>query len=138
MRQTGVIRYLVVAASLLFLAACGTVPGLRTSMPPTPAEPPPGASEPAPPPAPDLAQQVQNLQAQVQQMEARLAEMEGHRGAPVAARERRPSRPPPPPCIPRPPSLRFPAPGRTNIIRKACASITPRNTPMPGTRCTST
>ena len=26
MRQAGVIRYLVVAASLLFLAACGTVP----------------------------------------------------------------------------------------------------------------
>jgi tol-pal system protein YbgF len=88
MRQAGVIRYLVVAASLLFLAACGTVPGLRTSMPPTPAEPPPGAEGPAPAPAPALAQQVQNLQAQVQQMEARLAEMEGNRGAPVAARER--------------------------------------------------
>jgi tol-pal system protein YbgF len=86
MRQAGVIRYLVVAASLLFLVACGTVPGLRTSMPPTPAEPPPGAEAPAP--APNLAQQVQNLEVRVQQMEARLAEMEGNRGAPVAARER--------------------------------------------------
>jgi tol-pal system protein YbgF len=90
MRQAGVIRYLVVAALLLFLGACGTVPGLRTSMPPTPAETPPGAAGPAPAPAPDLAQQVQSLQAQVQQMEGRLAELEGHRGAPapVAARER--------------------------------------------------
>jgi tol-pal system protein YbgF len=88
MRQARVIRYLVVAALLLFLAACGTVPGLRTSMPPTPAETPPGASGPPPAPAPDLPQQVQNLQAQVQQMEGRLAALEGQQGAPVAARER--------------------------------------------------
>jgi TolA-binding protein len=90
MRQAGVIRYLVVAASLLLLAACGTVPGLRTSMPPTPAETPPGATAPpgAPAPAPDLAQQVQNLQAQVQQLESRLAQLESHPGAPGAARER--------------------------------------------------
>jgi tol-pal system protein YbgF len=86
MRQAGVIRYLVVAALLLLLAACGRVPGMRTPMPPTPSEPPPGAVAAAP--APDLAQQVQNLQAQVQQLEGRLAELEGRQGAPMAARER--------------------------------------------------
>ena len=48
MRQAGVIRYLVVAALLLLLAACGQFPGMRTNMPPTPAEPPPGAAAPAP------------------------------------------------------------------------------------------
>ena len=36
------------------------------------------------------------------------------------------------------PSLRFPAPRRTNIIPRACASTTPRNTARPGTSCTST
>jgi tol-pal system protein YbgF len=88
MRQVRVIRYLAVAALLLLLAACGQFPGMRTSMPPTPAETPPDAGGPAPAPAPDLAQQVQNLQAQVQQMEARLAQLEGYQGAPGAAKER--------------------------------------------------
>ena len=101
MRQAGVIRYLVVAASLLFLAACGQFPGLRTSMPPTPAEPPPGTAAPTAAPAPDLAQQVQNLQAQVQQMEARLAQLEGRQGAPVAAKER---------AIPAPSTSMYPKP----------------------------
>ena len=106
MRQAGVIRYLVVAALLLFLAACGTVPGLRTSMPPTPAETPPGAAGPAPAPAPDLAQQVQNLEAQVQQMEGRLAELEGHQGAPVAAKER---------AVPAPSTSMYPKPSKPAV-----------------------
>jgi tol-pal system protein YbgF len=92
MRQAGVIRYLVLAAFLLLLAACGQFPGMRTNMPPTPAEPPPGAVAPgeaqAPAPAPDLAQQVQNLEVRVQQLESRLADLEGRRGTPAAARER--------------------------------------------------
>ena len=88
MRQARVIRYIVVTTLLLLLAACGQLPGMRTPMPPTPAETPSGAAAPAPAPAPDLAQQVQNLEARVQQMESRLADLEGHQGAPVAARER--------------------------------------------------
>ena len=98
MRQARVIRYLVVAALLLLLAACGQFPGMRTNMPPVPAETPPGAPAPAPDqasaPAPDLAQQVQNLEARVQQLESRLAEPEGRRGAPAATKER--AVPPPP------------------------------------------
>ena len=106
MRQAGVIRYLVVAALLLLLAACGQFPGMRTNMPPPPAEPPAGAA--APPdqviaPAPDLAQQVQNLEARVQQLESRLASQEGYQKPPAAARERAvpaPSVPPsPPPAV---------------------------------------
>jgi len=92
MRQARVIRYLVVTALLLLLAACGQFPSMRTSMPPPPAETPPGAVAPAPAPAqapaPDLAQQVQNLEARVQQMESRVAELEGRKGAPAPAKER--------------------------------------------------
>ena len=92
MRQARVIRYLVVAALLLLLAACGQFPGMRTPMPPVPAETPPGAAAPAPTqapaPAPDLAQQVQNLEARVQQMESQLADLEGHKRVPAAAKER--------------------------------------------------
>jgi tol-pal system protein YbgF len=103
MRQAHVIRYLVTTTLLLFLAACGRFPGMRTEMPPTPAEPPPGAAAPAPyqapAPAPDLAQQVQNLAAQVQQLESRLADLEGRKGAPAAPKGRSvppPSTPPSP------------------------------------------
>ncbi len=80
MRQAGVIRYVVVGTLLMLTAACGTVPGMRTSMPPVPAEPPPGTEAPGqtPTPPPDLAQQVQNLQMQVQQLEGRVAQLEGH------------------------------------------------------------
>jgi tol-pal system protein YbgF len=78
MRQARVIRYLVVAVLLLFLAACGRFPGMRTEMPPVPAEPPPGAMAPPPAqamaPAPDLAQQVQNLEARVAQLESQAAQ----------------------------------------------------------------
>jgi len=105
MRQVRVIRYLVVAALLLLLAACGQLPGMRTSMPPTPAETPPVAPAPAPAeapaPAPDLAQQVQNLEARVQQLESRLAEPEGRKGAPAAAKER---------AVPSPPTSSSPKP----------------------------
>lgn len=97
MRQAGMIRYLVVAALLLLLAACGQFPGMRTNMPPVPAETPAGAAAPAP--APDLAQQVQNLEVRMQQVESRLADLEGRKGTPVPARERAvpaPSAPPPP------------------------------------------
>ena len=103
MRQAGVIRYLVVAALLLLLAACGQFPGMRTPMPPPPAETPPGAAAPAPAqapaPAPDLAQQVQNLEARVQQLESRLADQEGHKKAPAAPKERSA---PPSPAAPSP------------------------------------
>ena len=81
MRQAGVIRYLAVVTLLGLTVACGTMPGMRTSMPPVPAEAPPGIEAPgqAPAPAPaDLAQQVQNLQMQVQQLEGRVAQLEGH------------------------------------------------------------
>jgi tol-pal system protein YbgF len=98
MRQAGVIRYLVVAALLLLLAACGQFPGMRTPMPPPPSETPPGAAAPAPAPAPDLAQQVQNLEAQVQQLESRLADLEGRKGTPAPVRERAVPAPPAPPA----------------------------------------
>ena len=95
MRQTGVIRYLVVVAVLVLAAACGTMPGMRTSMPPTPAEAPPGSAAPgqATAPAPDLAQQVQTLQSQVQQLETRVAQLEGH---PAASPTAKPQAVPPP------------------------------------------
>jgi tol-pal system protein YbgF len=90
MRQAGVIRYLVVAALLLLVAACGRFPGMRTTMPPPPAEPPPGVAAPpptqAPAPAPDLAQQVQNLEARVAQLESQLAQPQGRPPAPAATK----------------------------------------------------
>jgi tol-pal system protein YbgF len=99
MRQARVIRYLVVAVLLLLLAACGQFPGMRTPMPPTPAETPPGSGAPAPAPAPDLVQQVQNLEVRVQQLESRLSDLEGRKVTPAPGRERAvpaPSAPPPP------------------------------------------
>ena len=94
MRQTRVIRYLVVAALLLLLAACGQFPGMRTNMPPPPAETPPGAAAPAPgqapapSPAPDLAQQVQNLEARVAQLESQSAQPPSRPAAPAATKPR--------------------------------------------------
>jgi tol-pal system protein YbgF len=89
MRQAHVIRYLVVTTFLLFLAACGRFPGMRTEMPPTPAEPPPGTAAPAPgqapAPAPDLAQQVQILEARVQQLESQLGQLQSGTAAPAPA-----------------------------------------------------
>jgi tol-pal system protein YbgF len=92
MRQARVIRYLVVAALPLLLAACGQFPGLRTEMPPTPPEPPPGAMAPppaqAPAPAPDLAQQVQNLEARVAQLESQSVPPPGRTPAPAGTKPR--------------------------------------------------
>ncbi|MGB8993058.1 MAG: tetratricopeptide repeat protein [Desulfobaccales bacterium] len=85
MKPAGVMRYVAVGAFLLLLAACGRFPGMRTSMPPPPAETPPAAA-PAQAPTPDLPQQVQNLEARVQQLESRLAALEGHPGAPATAK----------------------------------------------------
>jgi tol-pal system protein YbgF len=90
MRQTGIIRNLGVVTLLLLLAACANIPGLRTSMPPTPTETPPGtaALDQAQPPTPGLAQQVQNLQNQVQQLESRVAQLEGGPAASSMAKPR--------------------------------------------------
>jgi TolA-binding protein len=99
MKPAGVIRYVAVGAVLLLLAACGRFPGMRTSMPPPPAEAPPAA--PAPAPTPDLAQQVQDLQARVQQLESRLAALEGHPATSATAK---------PHAIPAPATSAYPAP----------------------------
>ena len=92
MRQARVIRYLVVTALLLLLAACGRFPGMRTNMPPTPAEPPPGAAAPAPgqapAPAPDLAQQVQDLEARVAQLESQSGQPPSRTAAPAPTKPR--------------------------------------------------
>ena len=37
MRQAGVMRYVAVVTLLVLSMACGTIPGMRTSMPPVPA-----------------------------------------------------------------------------------------------------
>ena len=90
MRQARLIRYLAVAALLLLFAACGRFPGMRTSMPPPPAETQPGtaaAPAPAPAPTPDPAQQVQNLEARVQQLETRVAGLEARKGTPAPAKD---------------------------------------------------
>jgi tol-pal system protein YbgF len=99
MRQARLIRYLVVAAFLLLLAACANFPAMRSSMPPTPAEPPPGAAAPpgsVPTPAPDPTQQMPTLETRVQQLESRLAELESRKGAPAPAKERTVPAPAPP------------------------------------------
>jgi tol-pal system protein YbgF len=79
MRQAGLIRYGVVVTLLVFSMACGQFPGMRTNMPPVPAEAPPGAAAPyqSQAPASDLARQVRDLQGQVQQMESRIVQLEG-------------------------------------------------------------
>jgi tol-pal system protein YbgF len=94
MRRAGVIRYLIMAASLPLLAACGTFPGLRTSMPPVPAETAPATAAPGQTYA-DLAQQVKNLQTRVQQLENQVAELEGRRVTPPPAKPRVTTAPPP-------------------------------------------
>ena len=118
MRQARVIRYLVVAALLLLLAACGRFPGMRTEMPPTPAEPPPGAAAPAPAqapaPAPDLAQQVQSLEARVQQLESQLGQQQSQTAPPVPA---------PAPVASKPRAL--PAPAASPPKAAAPAAVSP-------------
>ena len=86
MRQADVIRYLAVVTLLVLPVACGTMPGMRTSMPPVPGETPPGteaAGQPQAAPV-DLAQQVQILQGQVQQLQSQVAQLEAHPAAPAA------------------------------------------------------
>lgn len=114
MRQVRVIRYLVVAALLLLLAACGQFPGMRTNMPPTPADTPPGAVAPAPAPASDLAQQVQNLEARVQQLESQLGQQQSQTAPPVPA---------PAPVASKPRAL--PAPGASPPKAAAPAAASP-------------
>jgi len=115
MRQARVIRYLVVAALLLLLAGCGRFPGMRTEMPPPPAEPPAGAAAPppgqAPPPAPDLAQQVQNLEVRVAQLESQLAQPQYRTGAPAPA-----------PAATKPRALPAPAASAPKAVAPATAS----------------
>lgn len=88
MRQAGMIRNGVAVTLLGFSMACGQFPGMRTSMPPVPAEAPPGtaAAYQAQAPASDLAQQVRDLQGQVQQLESRIAQLEGKPSTPPTAR----------------------------------------------------
>ena len=113
MRQARMIRYLVVAALLLLLAACGQFPGMRTNMPPPPAETPPGAAAPAPAavPAPDLAQQVQNLEARVQQLESQLGQMQSRPAAPAPAAVKPRAVPAPAAPSPRPAAPAAASPG---------------------------
>jgi tol-pal system protein YbgF len=112
MRQARVIRYLVVGALLLFLAACGQFPGMRTSMPPTPAETPPGAAAPAPTQAPavDLGGQVQNLEARVQQLEGQVAQLQSRTAPPAPAKPKALPAPAPAPAAAAPPKAAAPAP----------------------------
>ena len=135
MRQTHVIRYLVVATLLLLLAACGQLPRHAHLHAAAAGRNPArrgDAPAPAPAAAPDLAQQVQNLEARVQQLESHLAQLETPERDPVASKARAvPPPPPPAPPNPRPPRLRVQ--GRKKITPKACASITPRNMRRPRT-----
>jgi TolA-binding protein len=112
MRQASGMRYLVVLAAVLFLAACDPYayyPARSKTV-----TPPPGSGgappvQPAPTAAPpDLAQQVRSLEARVQQLEARVAETEAQGPAPPARAGRHaPERPSargtaPPPGYPPP------------------------------------
>jgi tol-pal system protein YbgF len=106
MRQARVIQYLAVATFLLFLAACGQFPGMRTNMPPTPPETPPGAAAAPPAQTSDLAQQVQNLEARVQQLESQLEQQPGRTAPPAATRPQ----PLPAPAAASPPKAVAPAP----------------------------
>ena len=139
MRQARVIRYLVVAALLLLLAACGQFPGMRTNMPPTPAETPPGAAAPAPArprlPPRTWPNRCKTWRPGCSSWRASWRQPQGRTGRPRRLPRPGPCRPPPPPVPPRPAAPAAPAPGRKKIIPKACASITPRNTARPGTSC---
>jgi TolA-binding protein len=90
MRQAGVMRYLAVVMVLGLTAACGTFPGMRTEMPPVPAENPPGTVAPGQAQATpaDLASQVHNLEMRVQQLERQVATLEGQPAAPAYAKPR--------------------------------------------------
>ena len=90
MRHAGVTRYLMAVTVVLLMAACAEFTGMRTAMPPPPAEAPPGTAPSAAPSAtPDLAQQVENLAARVQHLESQVAQLE-RRTAPAAPAKARP------------------------------------------------
>jgi TolA-binding protein len=96
MRQGSWVRFLVLVAACLYMAACDPYAyyparSQKVTPPPGEAGPPPPPPAPAPAPAPDLAQQVKDLQARVQQLETRLAEAEGQRPAPARRGHERPS-----------------------------------------------
>jgi TolA-binding protein len=80
------VRFLAVVVLSGLTAACGTFPGLRTEMPPVPAESQPGTAAQAPASPAGLAQQVQNLQMRVQRLEDEVAALERHRPAPAHIR----------------------------------------------------
>jgi len=84
MRQAGVVRFLAVVILSGLTAACGTFPGLRTEMPPVPAEQPSAAAAPAS--GASLVQQVQALQIRVQRLEDEVAALEKQRPAPAHIR----------------------------------------------------
>jgi len=98
MRQASGMRYLLVLAVALTLAACNSYayyPGRSKAVTPPPGSGEAPGAQPAPTPAPpDLAQQVQALEARVQQLETRVAEAEGQSyGAPARAVHRPSERP---------------------------------------------
>jgi tol-pal system protein YbgF len=114
MRQTGMIRYGVLAALLLFLEACANMPGMRTSMPPVPAETAPGSEAPSQPQAApdDLAQQVRNLETRVRQLETQVATLESHRAAPTA---------PKPHVVPAPATAMYPQATANPVVSNGAA-----------------
>jgi TolA-binding protein len=88
MRQASGIRYLLVLAVVLTLAACNSYayyPTRSKAVSPPPGEGGAAPAQPAPTAAPpDLAQQVRALDARVQQLENRLADIEAQGSAPPA------------------------------------------------------
>ncbi len=111
MRQASGMRYLLVLAIVLSMAACNTYayyPARSKAVTPPPAGEEAAAAQPTPtappPPPPDLNQRVQALEARVQQLEDRLAakEAQGYT-APPRARSTAPRSPreiAPPPGYP--------------------------------------
>ena len=98
MRQASGIRYLLVLAVVLTLAACNSYayyPARSKTVTPPPGNGEAPTAQPTPTPAPpDLAQQVKALEARVQQLETRLAETEAQGpAAPPGAGHRTPERP---------------------------------------------
>lgn len=111
MRQASGMRYLLVLAAALSMAACNSYayyPGRSQAVATPPAEGGASAAQPTPttPPPPDLAQQVQALEARVQHLETRLAEKEGQGYAapakPRTVASRSPREVAPPPGSPAP------------------------------------
>jgi tol-pal system protein YbgF len=111
MRQTHVIRYLVVGVLLLLTSACATYfPEFgRTKMPPVPQSPSETVT-PSEARTADLAQQVQNLETRVQQLESQVANLEG--GAPARASAK-------PRALPAPSTTMYPPPAPPTVSSAA-------------------